>query len=247
MGVPSVSEHVAADLREASNRLGHRRVSSARTAGVLAAVLTMAGGLVLPVSASASDGLRAAPANLMRNAGAEKTKPKPNPAGGKVSVSGWKPAKGTYFTAVAYGAPAGFPAKDSPGPSKRGGNFFAGGITGGTSSASQTVSLSRYTKLIRSGKAKFRLSAWLGGFGTQADYATLTVTWRTAKGAVLTRKTIGPVTAGQRENITCLLQRTATGKVPTRARKAVITLRMTRREGTYNDGYADNLSLTITK
>ncbi len=182
--------------------------------------------------------------NLIQDSGAERAKPDSD--GGKVKVPGWKPAKGSQFTAVAYGAAGGFPASSSPGPKHRGKNFFAGGPSGATSGASQSDSLKADAKLIASGKAKFQLAGWLGGFSNQADHATLTVTWTTAKGKALGHTTIGPVTPTQRHNVTGMLHRSKSGTVPKGAAHAVVTLHMVRVDGSYVDGYADNLSLTIT-
>jgi hypothetical protein len=222
-----------------------RKLSFATVAGVAIAVGGVAGSLILSQPAAATTSARpSAVVNLIRDPGAENAKP--DSGGGKVAVAGWAPVKGTMFTAVAYGNPGGFPATNSPGPAKRGKNFFAGGASGNTSGANQIDSLAAYTKLISSGKAKFTLSAWLGGYSTQGDHATLTVTWETAKGGVLGHKTIGPVTEAQRKGVTGLLARSATGKVPAGARKAVLTLHMVRDDGEYIDGYADNLGLTIT-
>ncbi|MGH3407323.1 MAG: hypothetical protein ACRDRJ_33200, partial [Streptosporangiaceae bacterium] len=183
--------------------------------------------------------------NLIKDSGAESAKPDSD--GGKVKVPGWKPAKGSRFTAVAYGAAGGFPASTSPGPKHRGKSFFAGGPSGNTSGASQSDSLKADAKLIASGKAKFQLSGWLGGFSSQTDYATLTVTWRAAKGKALGHAAIGPVTPAQRHDVTGMLHRAKSGTVPKGAAQAVITLHMVRRDGEYIDGYADSLSLTISR
>lgn len=182
--------------------------------------------------------------NLINDAGAEKAKPDSD--GGKVKVPDWTPAKGSQFTAVAYGASGGFPDSSSPGPKHRGKSFFAGGPSGNTSGATQSDSLKVYAKAISSGKAKFRLSGWLGGFSSQGDYAKLTVTWTTAKGKALGHATIGPVTPSQRHDVTGMLFRTTSGTVPKGATQAVVTLHMVRDDGEYVDGYADNLSLTIS-
>lgn len=182
--------------------------------------------------------------NLIKDSGAEKAKP--DSAGGLVKVPGWNPAKGTQFTAVAYGASGGFPASSSPGPKHRGKAFFAGGPSGNSSSASQTDSLKADATLIASGKAKFALTGWLGGFSSQADYATLTVTWISAKGKALGHTTIGPVTPTQRHDVTGMLRRSKSGTVPKGAASARVSLRMVRVDGSYIDGYADNLSLTIS-
>src|ERR1700722_250441 len=197
-----------------------------------------------PAVAQAASHPAAQVVNLIKDSGAESAKPDSD--GGKVKVPDWKPAKGSQFTAVAYGAAGGFPASSSPGPKHRGKTFFAGGPSGNTSGASQSDSLKAYAKLIASGKAKFQLAGWLGGFSSQGDHATLTVTWTTAKGKALGHTTIGPVTPAQRHDVTGMLHRSKSGTVPKGAAQAVVTLHMVRESGEYVDGYADNLSLTIT-
>lgn len=184
--------------------------------------------------------------NIIHNASAEHTKTKPTDDGAKVKVTGWTVAKRYYFTAVRYGAPS-FLAKGDPGPKGRGKNFFAGGLDGRKSIATQTDSLAAYKSWIKAGKGQFTLSGWLGGFSSQRDRTTLTVTWKSKSGKNLGSTTIGPVTAAQRQSNTSLLQRSTTGTVPTKAAKALITLTMTRSAGAYNDGYADKLSLVISK
>lgn len=228
--------------------------NSARSAAAAVAAMTgMAAAVaVAPAAAEAAShpaartpAAKAKVVNLIKDSGAESAKPDSD--GGKVKVPGWKPAKGSQFTAVAYGAAGGFPASTSPGPKHRGKSFFAGGPSGHTSGASQSDSLKADAKLIASGKAKFQLSGWLGGFSSQTDYATLTVTWRAAKGKALGHATIGPVTPAQRHDVTGMLHRAKSGTVPKGAAQAVITLHMVRRDGEYIDGYADSLSLTISR
>lgn len=75
----------------------------------------------------------------------------------------------------------------------------------------------------------------------------LVVQFEDSAGKVLTKAQIGPVSAADRQNATGLLQRKASGKVPPGTVKLVVTLRMTRTDGAYNDGYADNLSLIFQK
>ena len=211
---------------------------------VVVAVAAAGLAALAPAVAQAASHPAAKVVNLIKDSGAESAKPDSD--GGKVKVPDWKPAKGSQFTAVAYGAAGGFPASSSPGPKHRGKNFFAGGPSGNTSGASQSDSLKAYAKLIASGKAKFQLAGWLGGFSSQGDHATLTVTWTTAKGKALGHTTIGPVTPAQRHDVTGMLHRSKSGTVPKGAAQAVVTLHMVRESGEYVDGYADNLSLTIT-
>ncbi len=204
---------------------------------VLSAVSTAV--LAWPGAVSAAT---AAPANIIKNPGAEAG---PGSADGStVPVPHWTVPAGGTFTAVQYGAGGGFPAATDPGPPNRGANFFAGGPASSAASATQTDSLSAYTGIIASG-ATFTLKGWLGGFENESDHATVTVVWKSSTGAKLGSVVIGPVTPAQRKDATGLLQRVTTGAVPAGSVKAVVTMKMTRKQGTYNDGYADNLSLTI--
>jgi hypothetical protein len=217
-------------------------------AAVVAVTAGLAAGLaaVAPAATAAASqaAVTAKVVNLIRDPGAEAAKP--NSSSSKVKVPAWTVTKRSAFTAVAYGASGGFPTSASPGPKKRGKNFFAGGNSGNSSTGTQTDSLKAYRKLIGSRKAKFKLSAWLGGFDTQNDTAALTVTWKNARGKAIGHATIGPVTERQRKGVTGLLLRSKSGAVPKGAVNALVTLHMVRKDGAYIDGYADNLSLTIS-
>lgn len=57
--------------------------------------------------------------------------------------------------------------------------------------------------------------------------------------------TIGPVIATDRTNLTGLLLRQNSAVIPNGTRKLAALLTMTRTDGSYNDGYADNLSLIL--
>ena len=226
-------------IRLAKNATSAHPVATA-VCSVLA-VGTIAGSVVLPnLPANARP---SSTGNLIVDPGAEQATP--TPGGGQVLVPGWSNAVGSTFTATAYGAAGGFPGPDSPGPSNRGKNFFAGGPGGAVSKASQTDSLEQYQTLIGGGNAIFTLSAWLGGYATQGDYATLTITWQTSSGEDIGQATIGPVTETQRNGVTGMLFRSLSGKVPTAASQVRLTIYMVREAGEYNDGYADNLGLTI--
>lgn len=210
---------------------------------IAATILTAAVGVGMVQFAAPSDAKTTAPVNIIRDAGAERATP--DTSGDKVPVKYWHVSKKSQFTAVGYGAPA-FPDATSPGPKHRGKNFFGGGPTGTSSTGTQVDSLSGHIRLIKSGKAKFTLAAWLGGYSSQRDYATLTVVWERASGAAVGKATtIGPVTAHARHDVTGMKYRSASGIVPKGARQVLVKLRMVRKDGSYIDGYADNLSLTI--
>lgn len=180
--------------------------------------------------------------NLIKNPEAESGRGSGD--GSTVAVPDWTLPPGGTFTAVKYGATGGFPTASDPGPQKRGANFFAGGPASSIARADQTISLASYTGIIASG-ATYKLAAWLGGFAGQDDNTTVTIAWEKASGTLLGAVMIGPVSAADRHNVTGLLFRAKKGTVPHGTTKAVVNVEMSRAAGSYNDGYADNLSLTI--
>ena len=162
-----------------------------------------------------------------------------------IAPSGWTTTG--QLTAVQYGTPGGFPDHNTPGPKHRGKNDFEGG-NAARSTATQTISFtSRSRAAIRSGTVRYTFSAWLGGFENQHDNAAVSVKFLSASGQSLGSATLGPVTPLQRHQVTALLHRLQSGIVPKRAAKAVVTLVLTRVEGNYNDGSADNISLVLSR
>ncbi len=158
-------------------------------------------------------------------------------------IPGWTPTGN--FTVVQYGNSSGFPTTTDPGPSDRGSNFFAGGPSNSSSSASQVIDVSAGATSIDAGGVTFNLSAYLGGWESQGDNAVLTATFQDSQGHSLGTATLGPVTAADRHSATGLLPRSTQGAVPTGTRTINLVLQMTRQAGSYNDGYADDLSLVF--
>ncbi len=165
--------------------------------------------------------------------------------GSVVSVPGWN-TSGSGFTAVQYGASGGFPLATDPGPADRGSNFFAGGPSNGYSVGTETLDLSSDAALIDGGQVSFTLSGYLGGFSSQGDNAILSATFLSANDQALGGGEIGPVTAADRGDATGLLFRSTDGVVPIGTRGVDVDLQLFRTDGSYNDGYADNLSLVLT-
>ena len=164
-----------------------------------------------------------------------------------VPVPGWNTSGN--FTVTSYGAvitSGAFPALGSPGPSDRGSNFFSGGASNNYSYATQLLDISEGASLIDSGYVKFDISGFFGGFDNQDDHASLIGTFLDGAGNNIGSTTIGPVLAADRADITGLLFREETGFVPTGTRQILLSLEMVRPDGQYNDGYADNLSLSLT-
>jgi hypothetical protein len=147
-------------------------------------------------------------------------------------------------TAIQYGAGS-YPAATDPGPPIRGANFLAGGPDDATSTFTQTVDVTRYGSAIDGGAVTYSLSGWLGGWDSQDDNATVTITFQDASASTVGTGLIGPVVAADRNNVTSFLQRSSSGNVPKGARSVVVVVSMVRTDGAANDGYADDLSLVF--
>lgn len=148
------------------------------------------------------------------------------------------------FTVGQFG-PAGsfFTTTDPDG----GSNLFEGGPNNASSSAAQLISLLPEAAVIDAGNATFTLSAFLGGYDGQDDNAVLSASFLGAGSNVLGAAQIGPVLSSDRNGMTTLLFRSTNGVVPTGTRSVNVNLQMTRLAGSYNDGYADDLSLVLSQ
>jgi hypothetical protein len=183
--------------------------------------------------------------NLIVNPGAENGTADPDGSAPVTSIPGWTIAGGE-FDVIAYQADSGnYPATSDPGPADRGKNFFCGGPNDDVSNATQTIDVSKDALKIATGSVGFVLSGWLGGYADQDDNAMLSIQFEDAAGTVLGKAQIGPVMAADRSDVTSFVLRTTNGKVPKGTVKIVVTLTMTRVSGSANDGYADDLSLTL--
>jgi hypothetical protein len=217
------------------HRIFGRRAVAALT---IAAILT-AGSTASAIAQSASlYGI-----NLVTNGGAEADVGAPD-SSHVVKPTGWTTTG--QFTAVQYGASGGFPDTTSPGPADRGKNDFEGGNVA-SSTATQSISLAPIAADINSGSVRYTFSAWLGGYSNQRDNGTATVSFTDAGGKSLGSATLGPVTPQQRNDATGLVQRSHAGVVPAGASSAVVTIVLTRLDGVYNDGSADDVSLVLQK
>lgn len=156
-------------------------------------------------------------------------------------ISGWVDSAGTNgITALRYGAPGGFPLTTSPGPIKRGLNFFSSGSDNSPGSITQRIDLRGVSADIDGGGVTYDLSGFLGGYSSQSDHATFTVRFLDNGGSQISAETIGPVTAADRGNVTGLLLREKAGNVPVGTREVEFVLL-----AVGNDGYADNLRFML--
>jgi hypothetical protein len=161
--------------------------------------------------------------------------------------SGWQTLPD--FTSVAYGS-AGFPTVADSAAIGGGNNFFAGGPDagfGGTSAVTQDIDLSSAAAELDAGNVKATLSADMGGAGTQGDSAFVVAIFTDASGQVApTGIPLNPVGAQDRGNVTGFVHRTGCVGLPAGIRKASVQIQANRSVGPYNDGYADNVSLTLS-
>ena len=196
--------------------------------------------LALPGSA-----LAAQSPNLVVNGDAETGTQ--SPTGDIVPTPGWTLTAG-QFTEVAYGGSSGFPDADTATKIGGGKGFFAGGPApdGGLSTATQVISLAPYATAIDAGTDPVAFSALIGGYASQGDNGTVVATFLDANNAPLGAPLgLGPVDAAARNQLTNLLPISAAGTVPAGARSVSITITLTRTDGSYDDGYVDNVSLTV--
>ena len=184
--------------------------------------------------------------NLLINPGAE-SGPASDVGDAVDNVPGWTVVDG--FTVVTYNDVFGGPDVVSPGPASRGLNYFAGGPSNALSTATQTIDLSGFQSFFATHPLAFTLSGWFGGFSSQNDNAVLSVSFRDAQNNELEFASTSLVDAAARGSETGLIFSssgfTAASNVNLSPRSAVVTLTMTRLDGSYNDGYADNLAFTI--
>jgi hypothetical protein len=105
----------------------------------------------------------------------------------------------------------------------------------------QRIDVSNLAATIDTGTLDFTLSAWLGGFGSQNDTASVVARFLNGANSEIGSAQLNPVTATDRGNLTKLLFRDRIGDVPALTRSIRIELIATRATGE-NDGYADNIS-----
>ena len=212
----------------------NRRMRVAATASCV-----LVGALAMALAAGAAPG--AAP-NLIVNGNAEQGEGVNDVNGIATEIPGWT-RKGN-FTVVKYGAPD-FPSPELSAKIRGDLNFFAGGPKNVASAVSQDIDVSAQKKLINAGKAKATLSGNLGGYATQTDWLRATAVFLSTSGKRLGAIKIQSATPAARQNQTDLPKKTITGPVPKTTRTIRVVLAASRGAGEYNDGYADNLSLTI--
>lgn len=197
------------------------------------------GALAVALSAGAAPD---APQNLIVNGNAEQGEGVNDVNGVATEIPGW--TRNGNFTVVKYGAPD-FPDPQLAARVRGGLNFFAGGPKNVASSISQVIDVTSKKGLIDAGKAKATLSGYLGGYATQTDWLAATAVFLGASGKRLGAVKVQSSGPAARNNTTDLVRKSIAAPVPRQTRTIRVVLAASRGAGEYNDGYADNLSLTI--
>jgi len=161
--------------------------------------------------------------------------------------SGWNCAgTGDGPTAVRYGTTT-FPGLDESAWIGGGRNFFAGGRTASTGLNTSLEHVIQAAGEEWSGGRDVRvtISGCFGGWQNNADFAVASLVAESIVEGRLLTITTAPVTAADRENQTKLLPRSVSAELPRGADRLEAVVDFAGGDGTYNDGYADNLSVTM--
>lgn len=170
-----------------------------------------------------------------------------SPTGALVGTPYWT----CCLAVVPYGSAGGFPSATDPGPADRGTNFFAGGNTS-LQSISQTRGVQAISAAIDAGNVRLRISSnvnFFGGYLDQDDYAALQLQFLDGTNSPLSSFTLSGPNAAGRGNLTGLYPFNSSSTIVldpgTRSIKTTIIMTRVSGVGTYNDGYADNLSFVL--
>jgi hypothetical protein len=176
--------------------------------------------------------------NLIVNGAAEASIGSPVPGWSESGVSS------PTFTSVQYGT-TGFPSTTDGDPTNRGSNFFAGGANIGFTTAVQFIDLGAGDGVIDAGNARFNESGFFGGKIGEQNYSALSTIFYGANGGELFRTSLGGYSTG---SSTGLFEQSTSGLVPIGTRRISLQLTLLPANGlaSYNNGYADNLSLVFT-
>ncbi|HSY28432.1 MAG TPA: alkaline phosphatase family protein [Burkholderiaceae bacterium] len=132
-------------------------------------------------------------------------------------------------------------------PSPAAGNAFISDGPYGDSALMQSINVASAASTIDTGSVTYSLSGWLGGYGSYAGQAVVTATFLDGSGNVLGKPgELFGVTASARGNTNTFIAKSNTGVVPVGTRSIAVQLQFINTSASYNIGYADNLSLTLS-
>lgn len=157
------------------------------------------------------------------------------------TVPGWTVTQGSpsivCYSIGSFNAPTG----------GSGGNAFIADGPYGDSALRQNINVSSAATTIDGGAVTYNLSGWLGGYTVYNGEAVVTAVFLDANGNPLgTPAQLAGVTASTRNLESGFVAQSATGNVPEGTRTISVLLQFTNTSASYNIGYADNLSLTLS-
>lgn len=157
------------------------------------------------------------------------------------TVPGWKVLLGNP-SLMCYSV-ASFKTPSSPAA----GNAFISDGPYGDSALMQTINVSSAATSIDTGTITYNLSGWLGGYGIYAGQAVVTASFLDGSGNLLGAPgELYGVTASVRGDANAFIAKSSTGAVPAGTRSIAVQLQFINTSASYNIGYADNLSLTLS-
>lgn len=162
------------------------------------------------------------------------------------SIPGWTRTDSVNVVGYASGQ-ARWPTASDPGPVVRGVAFFTGGPQDQVDSLHQAIDLSALAATIDSGAVRFDLAAYLGGVKNSDDIVSVQARFLDPFDTLLEAAAIGPVTAADRDSLTGLLLRTASGVLPPGARTALVTITFVGVMGEPSQGLADSVGLSLSR
>jgi hypothetical protein len=128
-----------------------------------------------------------------------------------------------------------------------GGNAFIADGPYGDSALHQTINVSSAATSIDGGAVTYNLSGWLGGYTVYNGEAVVTAVFLDVNGKPLgTPAQLAGVTASTRNLESGFVAESTSGNVPVGTRAISVLLQFTNTSASYNIGYADNLSLTLS-
>jgi hypothetical protein len=157
------------------------------------------------------------------------------------TVPGWTVTQGNPST-VCYS----ISSFSTPGNASGGSAFIADGPYG-DSALRQNVDVSSAASAIDGGNVTFNVSGWLGGYAAYNGQPVVTAVFLDANGKPLgTPAQLAGVNASARNSKTGFVAKSTTGNVPAGTRTISVLLQFTNTSASYNIGYADDLSLTLS-
>ncbi|CAF1378438.1 unnamed protein product [Adineta ricciae] len=145
-----------------------------------------------------------------------------------------------------YNSTYSFQFLTDPGPADRGNCHFYGQASASTTMWQTRNFTSFFHPLIDNKTIWYNFSAWIGGLNSQDDTGQVSLTFFDGSYQTIGNSiTIGPVLASDRNGITSLIFRQATGLVPVGTRSFQVFVEFIRAMGTSNNGVIDNISFIL--